>query len=102
MRPVVKLVLATAAAIGAATAAGEPANAQRLDPLTKIATDDPFAHCTADHSGLQGGFLNPRTQVEPWVAVDPGKPGHLLVGVQQDRFAFGARGERFATSSAPA
>src|SRR4051812_40851066 len=36
-----------------------------------------------------GGRAQPETQAEPFLAIDPGNPNHLLAGYQEDRFEDG-------------
>jgi hypothetical protein len=73
------------------------AHAATLGSLVQITQGDPFSTCTADQIKSQeaafGSILYPGTAIEPWVAVDPTAPTHLLVAHQQDRWSNGgARG----------
>ncbi len=57
---------------------------------TAISGTSPFTACTADH-----GFdeIDLSTEVEPWLAVNPRNPRHLVTIWQQDRRSYGnARG----------
>ena len=92
--------VAAGTALAGLLALATPASAQRLDRLTKISADDPFARCTADHVGSQFGTMYPNTEVEPSVAVNPARPAQLLTAVQQDRWdTEGSRGVRAGQSS---
>ncbi len=76
------------------------AAAQSLGPLVKVAGGDPFTLCTADQVMPQSGTNFGGTAVEPWIAVDPTQTGHLLTGVQQDRWSTGgSRGLRASVSN---
>jgi hypothetical protein len=68
-----------------------------LGSLVQITQGDPFSTCTADQVNAEeaafDSVLYPGTAIEPWVAVDPIAPTHLLVAHQQDRWNDGgARG----------
>ena len=57
-------------------------------PLTLITGPTPFiAGC---NGAPQSGELYPNAEVEPWVAVNPTKPGNLLGAWQQDRWSNGS------------
>lgn len=73
--------------------------AQTLGELVKISGGTPFANCTADKVATHPGTNFAATEVEPWIAVDPTRAGHLLTGVQQDRWSDGgSRGLRAGVS----
>ncbi len=90
------LVAGLSLAAVAATAAGACAAtnpAPILGPLLRITSGSPFFACTADNKAGQIGINFGSSIIEPWLAVDPTKPGHLLSGQQQDRWSNGgARG----------
>jgi len=76
------------------------ADAQTLGPLIAISGGDPVASCTTDRAAGQSGTNFGGTAVEPWIAVDPTRTGHLLTGVQQDRWSNGgSRALRAAVST---
>jgi hypothetical protein len=64
-----------------------------LGSLVQITQGDPFSTCTADQVKSQekafGSTLFSNTVIEPWAAVDPTNPTHLLVAHQQDRWSDG-------------
>jgi hypothetical protein len=62
-------------------------------PPVQASRNSPFASCTADNVAAQPGAVNPDTEVEPWLAVNPTNPRNLAGGWQQDRWSNGgARG----------
>lgn len=63
-------------------------------PVAASATaGSPLAACTADNVPGQSGTNSPNSEVEPWVAVNPAAPAHLVGAWQQDRWSDGgARG----------
>jgi len=86
------------AAVGAAFTIALPAAAAAaaptVGPLSLVSGPSPFAGCT---SGLDPGsppgtnYVN--AEVEPFVAVNPASPSHLIAVFQQDRWSNGgARG----------
>ena len=75
------------------------ASAQSLGRLTTISAGTLFGKCTIDQAASQPGTNFPGSAIEPWIAVDPTTGGHLLTGVQQDRWSNGgARGLRAGVS----
>ncbi len=61
--------------------------------VSQISASSPFAGCTADDPGGQPGTISNNSEVEPWVAVDPTNPRHIVASWQQDRWSNGgARG----------
>jgi hypothetical protein len=100
MRSSTTRVLACTTALAAVAALPAAAPAQTLDKLVTISSGTIFTHCKADQVGSQPGTNFPGSAIEPWVAVDPTQAGHLLTGVQQDRWSDGgARGLRGAVST---
>ena len=94
-----KATLCCCTIIAGALLAPSLASAQSLGMLIKISGGTPFGKCTADNAGSQPGTVFPGSAIEPWIAVDPTTAGHLLTGVQQDRWSNGgARGLRGAVS----
>ncbi len=92
-------LLAACTAMGGALLAPSLAQAQTLGPQVKISGGSIFNRCTADHVGSQPGTVFQGSAIEPWIAVDPTTAGHLLTGVQQDRWSNGgARGLRAGVS----
>jgi hypothetical protein len=70
-----------------------PSAAQELGQLKQITGPSPFAKCTADDVGSQGGTNYPDTEIEPWIDANPADAGNLIAGWQQDRWSNGgARG----------
>ncbi len=76
-------VAGAALLIGISMAGTEVADAQPVQP---ISPGDPYASCTA---GASGGVNYPGAEVEPWVAVDKHRPGHVIGVYQQDRLSDG-------------
>jgi hypothetical protein len=71
------------------------ASAQTLGPLIPTRGGNVFNGCTADQAKSQPGRVYVPSAIEPWIAVDPTTTGHLLIGVQQDRWDNGgSRGLR--------
>lgn len=92
-------LLASAAILAAGTLLSIATQAQTLGPLKVAAGGDPLNKCTADQKASQPGTVYAASLVEPWIAADPAIPGHLLVGVQQDRWSTGgSRGLRSAVT----
>lgn len=61
--------------------------------VSQISGISPFDECTADDPGSQPGTTSTDSEVEPWVAVDPTNPKHIVASWQQDRWSTGgARG----------
>jgi len=61
--------------------------------LVQISGDSPFDGCTADDPDSQPGEVFYDSEVEPWVAVNPRYPNHVVASWQQDRWSNGgARG----------
>src|SRR5215813_11203773 len=52
--------------------------------LVRVSHGDPFAACTA--GGTPNSVLYPGAEVEPDVAVDPGRPDRIIGVWQQDRW----------------
>jgi hypothetical protein len=85
-RPLVVLGLLGVVALGLTVVWADPPPFT-ADPLVQVSGSSPFAACTAD-SGQPGNvFLH--SEVEPWIAVDPTDPSHLVGGWQQDRWSNG-------------
>ena len=93
------------AAVGAAFTIALPAAAAAaaptVGPLSLVSGPSPFAGCTG---GLDPGsppgpnYVN--AEVEPFVAVNPASPSHLIAAFQQDRWSNGgARGLATAVSA---
>ena len=71
----------------------------RPSPEVRISHASPFEDCDADAIATQPGEVFVGSEVEPWVAVNPRKPGHVVASWQQDRWSSGgARGIAGATS----
>jgi len=61
--------------------------------ISQVSAISPFASCTADDPSSQPGSWSNDSEVEPWVAVDPTNPRHIVASWQQDRWSTGgARG----------
>ena len=61
--------------------------------LSQISSFSPFDSCTDDDPGSQPGSISNDSEVEPWIAVDPTNPKHIVASWQQDRWSNGgARG----------
>lgn len=73
-------------------AAASSAFAQR--PEGRVFTaESPFATCLADAPLGQSGTVFTGSEVEPWAAVNPNNPDHIVASWQQDRWSNGgARG----------
>ncbi len=92
-------ILAGCTALAGVLLAPSLAPAQTLGNLARISGGTVFNRCKADQAGSQPGTVFPGSAIEPWIAVDPTTGGHLLTGVQQDRWSNGgARGLRGAVS----
>ena len=66
---------------------------KRYGQPVQISGDSPFDGCTADNPASQPGELFYDSEVEPWVAVNPRYPNHVVASWQQDRWSNGgARG----------
>jgi len=78
-----KLFVVTALSIGAVTVAASVAAS--VGPLTRASGPSPFASCTVGGSGT----VSANGEVEPYVAVDPSDPNHLIGAWQQDRWDSG-------------
>jgi hypothetical protein len=75
------------------------ASSSFVDPLTQISGSSPFAECTADDPPSQNGTVFLHSEVEPWVAVNPTDPFHIVAYWQQDRWSNGgARGNAAGVS----
>ncbi len=82
----------------ATLSAGALAYEFAVGPLVPVSASDPFATCTEDKG--QVGVNFPDTAVEPWLAVNPLQPDHLVGVWQQDRWSNGgSRGLVAGTSS---
>src|SRR5215211_270175 len=58
---------------------------------TQVSGASPLAGCLGDQPASGTNFVN--SEVEPWIAVDPSNPDHLITAWQQDRWSNGgARG----------
>src|ERR1041384_2173314 len=62
------------------------ASAGGTGPVQQVSLSNPVANCTA---GGASGTLNPNAETEPFVSVDPHRPGHAIVTWQQDRWSDG-------------
>ena len=88
-----------ATSVIATSIAATSGQAQTLGPLVKVSGGTPFNHCTADQESSQPGTNYARSLIEPWIAADPTTAGHLLIGVQQDRWNNGgSRGNKTAVT----
>jgi hypothetical protein len=89
---------ALALALPAQTAVAAPPS---VGPLSLASGPSPFAGCTSGlDPGSPPGTNNVNAEVEPFVAVDPTSPSHLIAVFQQDRWSNGgARGLATAVSS---
>lgn len=86
------IVGAIAQAFAAQAMAASPATPS-LGALQRLSYLSPFTNCRADHIAQQDGVNYHPSVVEPFLAADPTRPGHLLAGAQQDRWSNGgARG----------
>ena len=66
-------------------------NVAAQDDLTRVSQHSPFANCAV--LPLPGEISYVDAEVEPWIAIDPRNPNHLIGVWQQDRWHFGgARG----------
>jgi Neuraminidase (sialidase) len=66
-------------------------NVAAQDDLTRVSEHSPFANCAV--LPLPGEISYVDAEVEPWIAIDPRNPNHLIGVWQQDRWHFGgARG----------
>jgi hypothetical protein len=66
-------------------------------PTVAVSGPSPFESCTADAD--LGGVINLHSEVEPWIAIDPLDPRHLVAAWQQDRRVAGsARGHVLGVS----
>lgn len=71
----------------------------RCQSPVQVSGPSPFAGVTADKPSSQFGTLYMDTEVEPYIAVNPGNPRHLAGAWQQDRWSNGgARGHVAAVS----
>ncbi len=69
------------------------------DRLVRVSGDSPFTSCVADFPQFQPGTNFPASEVEPWIAVNPLDPDHLIATWQQDRWSNGsARGAGVSVS----
>jgi hypothetical protein len=75
-----RLPLLIAVGVGALVVAG--AVAAGVGPLTLVSGPSPFATCTIGGPGINF----PNAEVEPFIAIDPTNPGHLIGVYQQDRW----------------
>jgi hypothetical protein len=57
--------------------------------FVRVSQGDPFAGCTADDVAGQPGANYPRTEVEPWVDVNPTNRANIAGIWQQDRWSDG-------------
>jgi hypothetical protein len=86
--------LALTAALVAATAGATP---KGITFETQVTGASPLAGCLGDQPTSGTNVLN--SEVEPWIAVDPSDPDHLISAWQQDRWNNGgARGDVTAVS----
>jgi hypothetical protein len=63
-----------------------------LGPLVQITGPSPFGECTADDVAGQealGSINFFDSEIEPFIDVDPGSPGHMVAVWQQDRWSDG-------------
>ncbi len=66
---------------------------KRRGQPVQISGNSPFDGCTADDTTSQPGEVFNDSEVEPWVAVNPRYPNHVVASWQQDRWSNGgARG----------
>lgn len=81
-------VFGAAAALALATC-GLTGSAQAAPRLVigpkAVSGTTPFPHCTAGGPGT----VSPGAEVEPWIAVNPRKPGNIVTEWQQDRWSNG-------------
>jgi hypothetical protein len=64
--------------------------AARSETPIQLTGPSPFADCLLDNVALQSGTNFPGSEVEPFLAVNPGNPAHLVAVWQQDRWSNGA------------
>ncbi|MCP4628266.1 MAG: exo-alpha-sialidase [bacterium] len=89
-QPVLLVLLVTAGLM--IVSCDQAGNSQEPAPL-QISGDSPFDGCTADDPASQLGEVFHDSEVEPWVAVNPRDPNHVVASWQQDRWSNGgARG----------
>src|SRR5205809_188176 len=70
-----------------------------LGPLVPVSGISPFASCPFDNVAGQPGTNTLHSAVEPWLAVDPRNPFHMVAAWQQDRWSNGgARGNLVAVT----
>ncbi len=79
----VSLVLAVILILGAPPASGEDEDFVR-GPLVRVSGPSPFADCMADLIGDQAGPVQLNAEMEPYLAVDPVDPSHLVAMWTQD------------------
>jgi hypothetical protein len=90
----VAAVLAGVSLLAAAIATAGPFTS---GSLVQVSGASPIAGCLGDQPGSGTNFVD--SEVEPWVAVDPSDPLHLVGAWQQDRWSNGgSRGIVSATS----
>jgi len=78
-----RLLTVIALSLGAVGFAG--AVSASVGPLTLVSGPSPFASCTVGGPGT----ISVNGEVEPYVAIDPTDPSHLVGAWQQDRWANG-------------
>jgi hypothetical protein len=89
------MVVGLAVAAFAPTAGAAPAGNE--GPAVDASGASPIAGCDGDPGGAGTNF--PNSEVEPWMAVNPGDPSNLIAAWQQDRWSSGgAEGLVTATS----
>nr|AJD20021.1 hypothetical protein [uncultured bacterium] len=83
------LVPVLAAALAASTLAAPAAAGGRTgDAPLRLSGATPFPDCPPE--AWPYGTVTPNTETEPWVAVNPTDPRHIVVAWQQDRWTTGS------------
>jgi hypothetical protein len=95
------LILMVAVVLAASLLPGAAPRGQEgiAGPLTQVSGPSPFIDCTADDPESQSGSPQHHSEVEPWVAVNPSDPLHIVASWQQDWWTNGAsRGQPVGVS----
>lgn len=87
LRRIVRLALVGLLALLPVTVTGPVAAAPVLFKLTAVSGLSPFT--PGCEGAPQTGTVYPNAEVEPWVAVDPTNPKHIVGVWQQDRYSNG-------------